>query len=198
MPELRYQRLTRARARNFFSVAFMSRTSLWLGDDHLLCVDNNGYSESYKRFYFRDIQAITIRETNRRNIWNAILLLPTVICIVGLLICLLPSPNVGGVIVWTIFALLFGVPFLVNNLRGPTCACQLRTAVQVEDLPSLCRVRQTRKVLAKIRPLITAAQGGDLTPEAVSALMRESILDSAPPVQSQEQQAGAPQQPELG
>ena len=37
-------------------------------------------------------------------------------------------------------------------------ACEIRTAVQTESLPSLCRVRQTQKVMARIRPLIAAAQ----------------------------------------
>ena len=136
MHENQYKRLTYSRARGIFAVAFQSRLSLWLGLDHLLLVETNGYSETYKRFYFRDIQAIIIRETTRRNIWNAILVLPVVICFVGLIISLFPAPNVGAVIVWSIFAVLFVVPFIINNIRGATCACQLRTAVQIEELPS--------------------------------------------------------------
>ena len=173
MPEKRYQRLTRTRARSAFAVAFQSRVSLWLGEDHLLCVDTNGYSESYKRFNFRDIQAVTIRESARRNTWNAILVLPVVICVVGLLISLFPADNIAAIVVWSIFAALFVTPFVMNNLLGATCACQLQTAVQTEELPSLCRVRQTRKVLAKIRPLIAAAQGGGLSAADVSARLQE-------------------------
>ena len=195
MHENQYKRLTYSRARGIFAVAFQSRLSLWLGLDHLLLVETNGYSETYKRFYFRDIQAIIIRETTRRNIWNAILVLPVVICFVGLVISLFPAPNVGAVIVWSIFAVLFVVPFIINNIRGATCACQLRTAVQIEELPSLCRVRQTRRVLAKIRPLIAAAQGGELTTEVVSARMRESVQGSESQVQTPESENNAAQRP---
>ena len=173
MPEIRYKRLTRSRARSVFAVAFQSRASLWLGPDHLLCVETNGYSETYKRFYFRDIQAITIRESSRRNIYNAMLVLPVVICFVGLVITALAGENVVGIIVWSVFLVLFATPFVVNNVCGATCVCQLRTAVQIEDLPSLCRVRQTRKILGKIRPLIAAAQGGELLAETVAARMRD-------------------------
>ncbi len=54
-----------------------------------------------------------------------------------------------------------GICFLLaaaSFLRGPTCRCTLSTAVQTQDLPSLNRVRTARKVLARIRPFIEAAQ----------------------------------------
>jgi len=175
MPEMRYQRLTRARARSTFAAAFTSRSSLWLGDDHLLSVDSTGYSETYKRFYFRDIQAIVITETNRRTIWNGVLILPPVFALVGLMMSAFPlRQNVGAAIAWSIIATIFLVPLLINNLLGSTCTSQLSTAVQIEKLPSLSRVRQTRKVLEKIRPLVTAAQGA-LTAEEVSERMRETV-----------------------
>ena len=174
MPEMRYQRLTRAHARSMFSIAFASRSSLWLGDDHLLCVDSAGYSETYKRFYFRDIQAIVISETNRRTIWNAVLILPAVFALAGLMMnAFQPRHNIGATIAWSIVAVILLVPFVINNILGATCACQLRTAVQIEELPSLSRVRKARKVLETIRPFVTAAQG-QLTAEEVSARMRES------------------------
>ena len=85
----------------------------------------------------------------------------------------------------SIVAALCGIPLFLNNLFGTTCACQIRTAVQTEELPSLCRVRQTRKVLDKIRPLITAAQG-EITPEEAASKMIEAALAEAakPPVMS--------------
>jgi hypothetical protein len=174
MPEMRYQRLTRSHTRSMFSVAFTSRSSLWLGDDHLLCVDSNGYSETYKRFYFRDIQAVVIRETDRRMIWNAVLILPTVFSFVCLMIYAFPlRQNLGTAIAWSVVAAIFLVPSLINNILGKTCACHLRTAVQIEELPSLARVRRARNVLEKIRPLIAAVQGR-LGAEEISSRMREA------------------------
>lgn len=185
MAEIKYKRLTRARARGIFSVGFMSRSSLWLGPDHLLCVDFNGYAENYKRFYFSDIQALTVRETRRRTIWNVILLIPLIFSLVGLFASLFPF-STGGVIGWSIAATIFFIPAVVNNFLGTACACQLRTAVQTEELPSLSRVRKTRAVLAKIRPLITAAQGGELPADIVSAWMRDSVQKANPPAQNAE------------
>jgi len=173
MPEKEYQRLTRARSRSAFSVVFMSRSSLWLGKDHLLCVDSSGYTESYKRFYFHDIQAISLMGSKRRAIWNWILAIPTTFCLALLLTALSSRPywEQGMPIVYAIFTSLFGVPFLFNNLRGPTCICHLRTAVQIEELPSLNSLRCARRVLERIRPLIIAVQG-QLTPEEISSRMR--------------------------
>src|SRR4051794_11160105 len=60
----KYERLTRSRPRTRFGLVSTGNGSLWLGPDHLLCIDSSGYTENYKRFYFRDIQALFIRETN--------------------------------------------------------------------------------------------------------------------------------------
>ena len=181
MAELKYKRLTRDRAPWRFTALTITQTcsSLWLGDDHILFVESSGFTETYKRFYFRDIQAITMRQTAKRGVWNWFLSVGVVMC---LIFCDFKSLFAGdpgvGTMVLLLFAALFGVPLLINSLLGSTCACQLRTAVQTEDLPSLCRVRQTRKLLHKIRPLIAAAQG-QLTAEEVSAQMQETLAAGA-------------------
>jgi hypothetical protein len=194
MAEIKYKRLTRARARSSFAVAFMSRSSLWLGDDHLLGVDSNGYTETYKRFYFRDIQSITICATQRRVVWNWVLAILAALCFArcnfSSLLSSKPVPGTAETVVFLSFAIfVFGIPLLFNNIFGTTCACQLRTAVQIENLPSLCRVRQTRRVLDKIRPMIAAAQG-ELSPDEISARMRETIQPAA--FQSENPPSGIP------
>jgi len=56
---------------------------------------------------------------------------------------------------------------LLNLLFGPTTLCYLQTAVQVESLPSLHRLRKARKVLNVLRPLIASPQG-ELAPEEIA------------------------------
>jgi hypothetical protein len=160
MAEREYQRLTRTGARSGFAVAVTSRSSLWLGRDHLLLIDSNGYTETYKRFYFQDIQAFTISITNRSTIWNWVLggFTGIWVAIVGLISS--SDPNIGSpaLISFVIVLAFFAVPLLINNLLGPTCGCRIRTAVQTEDLYPLKRLRLTRRVLAQLRPYITEAQ----------------------------------------
>jgi hypothetical protein len=66
---------------------------------------------------------------------------------------------------------------VTNNILGTTCTVFLRTAVQVEEIACLSRVRRASNVLDRIRPFIAAAQG-ELPPEEISARIRE-LFDSA-------------------
>jgi hypothetical protein len=169
MAKKHYQRLTWGRRRQTgFIVPSYARASLWLGEDHLLCIDSNGYAESYKRFYFQDIQAVTIRATKRRLIWNWVLAVPAVIFVAAFItgLATMTDRNLAASSPFLALALLFAIPLLINTLLGPTCACELRTAVQIEQLPSLCRLRKTRRILARLRPLIAQAQG-QLAPEEI-------------------------------
>lgn len=172
MPDQKYKRLTRERTATTFNVAVSTRSSLWLGEDHLLQVESAFFTETYKRFFFRDIQAIAIRRTDRRMLWNVILGMS-----LGLsALIILTQASGPPMITWScVVFIVFGIPLLLNNLFGPTCACQIRTAVQTENLPSLVRVRSARRVLNKIRPLIAATQG-EMTPDEINLRMREIVV----------------------
>ena len=61
MAQTEYQRLTRTKSQH--GVVTSGRSSLWLGKDHLLRIDSSGYTENYRRFFLRDIQAVIIRKT---------------------------------------------------------------------------------------------------------------------------------------
>lgn len=169
MAEREYERLTRTGSRSAFEIIRVSRASLWLGKDHLLCVETSGYSftESYKRFYFRDIQAIIIRENSARNVRSFIYGgLTVVLAMIGL-----ATGDTVALIILLSVAGLFGLAAGINFLLGPTCTCQIRTAVQTESLP-LIRIRRAQKFLERVRPLIAEAQG-QLTAEEITARMRQ-------------------------
>jgi hypothetical protein len=167
MADIAYQRLTRARTR--FAIASGSRASLWLGPDHLLYIESNGYAETYKRFYFRDIQAFILQQTTTARNVNIIAL---ALALMFLLFALL-TESTGVKIAWSIVAGVFGLMLLVNAIPGPSCKCFIRTAVQTEELFALGRVRKARKVLGRIRPLINEVQGGALPPESIPARLHE-------------------------
>jgi hypothetical protein len=157
--------------RDGVAVVSVTRSKLYLGEDHLLSVDTIFYSETYRRFFFKDIQAITIRKTIGGMIAN---------CIFAAFFGLLATPaffvSGGERIGWLIAAGIFLVLLLGNTLRGTTCICHIKTAVQSEQLPTLSRLPRARKVLARLQPLIAQAQGGELSPEEASARMRELAM----------------------
>lgn len=131
----------------------IQRVTLYLGDDHLLLVSSSGYAENYKRFYFPDIQAITVRKSVGGKVWNivwgSLLALSTLLAL-----------SLGGVAqgVWLGIAALFLLGLMRNLALGPTCLCQIRTAVQVQPIASLNRFPQARKIIAQLRPLLEAVQ----------------------------------------
>jgi len=169
MAEKEYVRLTRAKPRARFAVISSGSSSLWLGKDHLLCIDTSGYTENYKRFYFRDIQAFIIRKTDRYKWWCIV----TGVMAAGCLFTGALTSELTVRYILDIVGGLFGLVFLIHLALGPTSICQLRTAVQIEELPSLNRLRRSRKMLDRVRPLIIAAQGA-LTPEEISSGVRQS------------------------
>jgi hypothetical protein len=181
-----YRRLPGSGQRKQGLVAFVSiRSRLWLGKDHILAIDSMRFSEDYKRFYFRDIQAVIIRKTHSGRIQNLVF---GVLALPPLGFCFAQSDR-GGVIACLVIAGVFLACLLLNLLFGPTCHCDLQTAVQTERLPSLGRLWRARKVLARLRPLIAEAQG-QLTREEIPARMAESARpapavrapEDAPPV----------------
>jgi hypothetical protein len=146
----------------FLSVT-ATRCSLWLGDDHLLCLDNETFRENYKRFYYRDIQAITTRKINR---WKDRNMLTWAGGLAGGMVGV--SLTVGGnEILWSIAAILALILF-ISWIRKPTCVCHLYTSVHTEELPSLKRLRTVRKAMSLLKPLIERAQG-EMTLEELQA-----------------------------
>jgi hypothetical protein len=127
----------------------------------LLSVDRVWFTEEYKRFYFRDIQAITVERTRSGLVSSSIL---GALALVSAFIFWLlsnndPSSGPGFLIVGGITSGIFLILLAINFFRGPTCICRIRTAVQTESLPSLGRISSMRRALAIIKPLITEAQG---------------------------------------
>jgi hypothetical protein len=188
MKEKEYKKLPgRGRKRGKAALVVRTRASLWLGRDHLLCRYNTGYTEEYKRFYYRDIQAFATAMTNRgRNL--GILFLA---CFLISTAFALKLAYGGGLFLFAfeILAGLFLALLLINWLRGPTCRCYLMTAVSREELPSLDRVKKVKKAIGILNPIIERLQGS-LTPGEIEAKAKE-MPQKATPVRAAPSAAGA-------
>jgi hypothetical protein len=129
------------------------RSALRIADDHLLLCDyRTGFTDRYKRFYFRDIEAIIVRRTLH---WAGSLMVWGFIALCFFLIA--TSTH------WNIFLYVLEgicVFFMARNLiRGRSCRTHIQTAVQIDVLPPLKRVRRTKRILRSLFPLIEQAQG---------------------------------------
>jgi hypothetical protein len=131
----------------------LTRYTLWQASDHLLQVEGTGFAENYSRFYFRDIQAMIMQPSHAGRTLNIILL--ALIGSSGIL-ALLPGDEFD--IFWWVVAGIFAAAWLYNQILGPTCICYLETAVKRYRLRSLSRSRFAERLIARLRPVIQAAQ----------------------------------------
>lgn len=167
-------------------------TRLYLGPDHLLQAESTGYVETYKRFYFRDIQALVVVPTGYWSLGATLLALTAGVA----LILAAVTQVTGGLKLLVLTAALTAVGLSCaaglgfSLLTGPGCRCLIRTAVQTERLPSLRKYRRALRTLEQLRPLIEQAQsrlGPGPGPERVEAGEPE-----APPIILPDQPASPP------
>lgn len=144
---------------------------LWLGDDHLLLQTWQGFSEDNARFYLRDIQALVAHRTGDGKVVNAIyvtLLLGSFLFI-GLSRWL-TSPGI----------VIFAALLVLSIAGGPTCHFYVRTAVNQRRLPAVGRMRQARRVMRELAPLIQQAQG-PMDDDELRRRLAEVAATQAPP-----------------
>lgn len=138
------------------SRTFLAKDSLWLGQDHMLYVVLWFITEEYRRFYFKDIQAITMHRTST---WKRLNILFSILGGVSILVALV-SPNSFHIFFFIVTGVVFAV-FLIHLIQGPTCECHIQTAVQKVKLTPLKRVRKAKKVMEQLTILAKKEQSAN-------------------------------------
>lgn len=155
-------------------IGAMFRHSLWIADDHLLSVRSTGFSERYRRYYFRDIQALALQQRRSTGmtisdwaILTAAVCIPTVLLAMG-----------HGALAVLLFLIL--LPVALFRLMRRTCNVWIQTAVSVEQLPALRRARPAIKALAIIEQKIMESQSANRQHEASTPETPQSTPVSGP------------------
>ncbi|MGB0578264.1 MAG: hypothetical protein ACPGVU_01055 [Limisphaerales bacterium] len=138
-----------------FALLLYRRREVFMGPDHLLTVETNGYTEKYRFFNFADIQAITVRGNSMFMTWIVML---TLFCASFIFIGSQIGDSVGWIVFGTLSGIL-GIALLVHIVKGPTVDCKLKTAVSEIELPSLGRLNQARACIAEIQSHVEKTQG---------------------------------------
>jgi len=159
-----YRRLKLGRA------GLTSTSSFWQAPDHLLIVEVTGCVEKYRRFYFRDIQAVIVQKTRTRSLWNVGLIMGLLLMLVILLQVSWDgrSDDAAGLFICAFLAFSLIASLALNLLRGPTCTVLIRTAVQTQVLPNINRRKKADKLVEQIGPAIIAAQTTPAAPAATA------------------------------
>jgi len=126
------------------SFQLSTRSRMYHGPDHLLIVQSTGYTEEYKRIFYRDIRYIEIRR-NRNQLILAVISGAFLLLFLALYFLKLP------VAVVAMFCLPFLIWFLINLFRGPTCECYVATSVQILKIPTPARVKKVPRLIGFLR-----------------------------------------------
>ena len=143
------------------------KSKLWLGPDHVLRVRRSLFSEEYRRYYFRDIQAIVLIEKD--SLASYFYVLAGMVALGGGLLLYNRHPAWAAVIgVLAAFVAMLG-------WQNQDCICTLTTAVNNDVLRPLGRLRYARRAIATLRDAVEGAQGawtGDAQPAAQDSVER--------------------------
>ena len=143
--------------RGSFQVGIRSR--LYRAPDHLLIIQSSGFTEDYKRIFFRDIRYVEVRKTQAQLI-NAI-----VSAVLTVLIGLLYFATVPwGLVI--VFCFPFAIWFLANIVWGPTVECCISTNVQTLKLSTPRRRKKVPVLINFLREQTAAFQPVETTQPA--------------------------------
>lgn len=146
----------------------LMKSKLWLGPDHVMHVRRSLFSEEYRRYYFRDIQAIVLTEKDSLALYLYALAGMLALGAGLLLYNRYPAwAAVTGVV--SAFVAMIGWQY-------SDCICTLKTAVSNDVLRPLGRLRYARRSIALLREAVEDAQGAwpsDAQPPVQDGVARE-------------------------
>lgn len=142
--------------------------TLWTGADHLLSVHNTRFVDEYRRFEWREIQAIVIRKQPRFRVpvyWA----LACGVAFVGVIAGKIRHNDSVTVLSWAVL-LLLALYWLSASLLL-SCRCDIQTAIGDYELRGLYRYTAAQRAVETLEARIHDAQG---------ALAEDWDLDDAP------------------
>jgi hypothetical protein len=161
-------------------------SSVWLAPDHLLAVWNFRFREEYKRFHLEDIQAIAVAEAPRFHISTRSIVIAAV--------WLFVYAALHDYRPWSapaLYAIAAGlVAAWIYISAACSCRCRIYTAVSRDDLPSVYRTWTARRFMARVEPLIAAAQGGALEANWAGDSERPAAGPALSPLRSAHEEGG--------
>jgi hypothetical protein len=150
---------------------FIQKSSVWAGPDHLLLVRGSRFRDEYKRFYYRDVQAIAVARAPRFHVSTRAAAIAfgcwAAAAVVQFLVRRASGLQLFGVI-YTPLVVYGGILVLAGLILAiiwayvsgkESCRCRIYTAVSGDELPSVYRLWTARKFLAEVEPLIAQTQG---------------------------------------
>jgi hypothetical protein len=142
---------------------FFQKSSVWAGPDHLLLVRGSRFRDEYKRYYYRDVQAIAVARAPRFHVSTR---LAAIACACWVAVAVVQFGLAASRVISKPFAAEAGGTSLIVLVlvwayvsAKQSCRCRIYTAVSGDELPSVYRMWTARKFLAAVEPLVAQTQG---------------------------------------
>lgn len=153
---------------------------LWLHGEALVHHEVSAFTESFRRFAVRDIQALVVSRTSRQGTLLAWQFSGAAFGVLPAAFLYNQASLAAALVLLAVFWAFFGCLILVNILRGPTCALDLYTAVQVQRLHACRRLRTADRLLARLLPEIQAHQTVHNSVQGDTTVAEDPPPESAP------------------
>lgn len=130
--------------------------TLWMGADHLLSVHNTRFVEDYRRFDWREIQAILIRKQPRFRVpvyWA----LACGVAFAGVIAGKVRHNDSVTVLSWAVLLLL--TLYWLSASLLLSCRCHIQTAIGACELRGLYRYAAAQRAVETLEARIHEAQG---------------------------------------
>lgn len=151
MKKKEYSKLTK-RCRRLFSLS-----QLWLGKDHIILIEESSASQTYRRFYFKDIEGIVLGDTSLHIVYfilSFVLVAIMARIFSGLELFAETTSRIWAFVMLGFFLLIGVYQFIAGKINN--------LAIQTKNgpfkLPIRLRQRKMKKMLNKIIPLINQFQ----------------------------------------
>ena len=159
------------------------RSRLLFVDDHILQCSNIMGSEEYRRFFFKDLQSITVYRTLSGFISNIVMAIVIISFItIGTLLYFFAYNDAflaaGGFL--SVIVIVVFIALIMNLIKGPTSKTIITTLNSQDTLVLSGRFYKTKKVIDSLREYIVKEQGEFLQSDIVNKLQEGNFTELQP------------------
>lgn len=160
----------------------MAYQRLYEGKDHFLVIDGI-YSETYRRLFYKDVEALIYCPTKAGTITIWISGLALLVSLLGFAATMSSGSAIVGM--WIFFCIISAPVFILSAIAGGTCSFAIKTSAQIIQLRNVSGRRRARKLMRKVTEIVEGVQG-QLTQETLDDAFIKARTQNTPvaPAQS--------------
>lgn len=144
--------------------SIVSLAQLWAGKDHIMLVEESMVTQSYRRFYFKDIEGLLIKLSSR-HIWYLI----SFLALAGILARIAESTEgfetAGLMFLWILIIGSFILGAIWQLIAGKFSTLLVQTKNGPYKFPIRLRYSKMKRLVNKLIPLIKDQQQTNIEPE---------------------------------